>query len=592
MTVWSCSLVLAWCAWVNDAQKAVRFRRFLDQSVCLAILRHRVEKAEYTRSCTDMAIEARPALIALRGLLRLKYRLYQRRFVRRLEDWCTAVHPLVTQRMCLRTFQRHRLRQRAEKARVKAARALWSRSWLQLSINKLAVKVKRRRLAQARQANMTIIVRRLAFKKLLRRWRATKAARAKEALALTHWAQKARRLTLLDWAGRVDVWRMERQALEQSWKSRVRRAMRVLWRRTKEARRRKARGQVAVSGWQHRARVRLLRAFLHFVDAKKVEGIQTQRRRERVETHRLRAVLQRAKDFVVRARAFRQGMRLASSWERRRRSRDALGTWAGGLTTGRVRYKSRAALVRSGDTVARRKGLRALARAAARGGHARAVASEAQRVRRRLIWARWRRRLREAREDWESQADGVALASTAHQRRVKARAMERLFQVALVRRGRTAKSRRAQRGYTAWWFDKALRRWASLRARRRRELKGRALALRGFRQVRGRRALLGWVAGHEARKYYLANVSRAWKWLAQGILFKCFLAMKRYVEMKKEKRETIARTEAWRAAVVRVFKKLSLNETLYTTDEMDDLRKGIIRACKKFAGPLGDLHDP
>jgi hypothetical protein len=41
-----------------------------------------------------------------------------------------------------------------------------------------------------------------------------------------------------------------------------------------------------------------------------------------------------------------------------------------------------------------------------------------------------------------------------------------------------------------------------------------------------------------------------------------------------------------------VFKKLSLNETLYTTDDMDELRKGIVRACRKFEGPLGDLHDP
>jgi len=25
---------------------------------------------------------------------------------------------------------------------------------------------------------------------------------------------------------------------------------------------------------------------------------------------------------------------------------------------------------------------------------------------------------------------------------------------------------------------------------------------------------------------------------------------------------------------------------------MEELKKGIIRACKKFEGPLGDLHDP
>ena len=40
-----------------------------------------------------------------------------------------------------------------------------------------------------------------------------------------------------------------------------------------------------------------------------------------------------------------------------------------------------------------------------------------------------------------------------------------------------------------------------------------------------------------------------------------------------------------------VFKKLSVNEVLYTIDEMDDIKKGIIKACKKFNGPLGDVHD-
>lgn len=41
-----------------------------------------------------------------------------------------------------------------------------------------------------------------------------------------------------------------------------------------------------------------------------------------------------------------------------------------------------------------------------------------------------------------------------------------------------------------------------------------------------------------------------------------------------------------------VFKKLSLNETIYSVDELDELKKGTIRAIKKFKGPLGDLHDP
>jgi hypothetical protein len=41
-----------------------------------------------------------------------------------------------------------------------------------------------------------------------------------------------------------------------------------------------------------------------------------------------------------------------------------------------------------------------------------------------------------------------------------------------------------------------------------------------------------------------------------------------------------------------VFKKLSLNEVIYTSDDLDDLKKGIIRAARKFRGPLGDLHDP
>ncbi len=41
-----------------------------------------------------------------------------------------------------------------------------------------------------------------------------------------------------------------------------------------------------------------------------------------------------------------------------------------------------------------------------------------------------------------------------------------------------------------------------------------------------------------------------------------------------------------------VFKKLSVNEVLYTIDEIEDIKKGIIKACKKFNGPLADVHDP
>jgi hypothetical protein len=41
-----------------------------------------------------------------------------------------------------------------------------------------------------------------------------------------------------------------------------------------------------------------------------------------------------------------------------------------------------------------------------------------------------------------------------------------------------------------------------------------------------------------------------------------------------------------------VFKKLSLNETIYSNEDMDEVKKGIVRAIKKFRGPLGDLHDP
>lgn len=41
-----------------------------------------------------------------------------------------------------------------------------------------------------------------------------------------------------------------------------------------------------------------------------------------------------------------------------------------------------------------------------------------------------------------------------------------------------------------------------------------------------------------------------------------------------------------------VFKKLSVNEVLYTIEDLEELKKGIVRACRKFEGPLGDLHDP
>lgn len=41
-----------------------------------------------------------------------------------------------------------------------------------------------------------------------------------------------------------------------------------------------------------------------------------------------------------------------------------------------------------------------------------------------------------------------------------------------------------------------------------------------------------------------------------------------------------------------VFKKLSVNEQLYTLEEMEEIKKGVIKACKRFEGPLGDVHDP
>lgn len=41
-----------------------------------------------------------------------------------------------------------------------------------------------------------------------------------------------------------------------------------------------------------------------------------------------------------------------------------------------------------------------------------------------------------------------------------------------------------------------------------------------------------------------------------------------------------------------IFKKLSVNEQLYTIDEMEDIKKGSAKACRRFEGPLGDVHDP
>lgn len=41
-----------------------------------------------------------------------------------------------------------------------------------------------------------------------------------------------------------------------------------------------------------------------------------------------------------------------------------------------------------------------------------------------------------------------------------------------------------------------------------------------------------------------------------------------------------------------VFKKLSVNEILYTSDELEDIRKCVTKVCKRFDGPLGDVHDP
>ena len=41
-----------------------------------------------------------------------------------------------------------------------------------------------------------------------------------------------------------------------------------------------------------------------------------------------------------------------------------------------------------------------------------------------------------------------------------------------------------------------------------------------------------------------------------------------------------------------IFKKLSLNQIIYSADQLEELKKGAIRAIKKFKGPLGDLHVP
>lgn len=38
-----------------------------------------------------------------------------------------------------------------------------------------------------------------------------------------------------------------------------------------------------------------------------------------------------------------------------------------------------------------------------------------------------------------------------------------------------------------------------------------------------------------------------------------------------------------------IFKKLSVNETLYTIEEIEEIKKMILKACQKFSGPLGDV---
>jgi phospholipid-translocating ATPase len=39
------------------------------------------------------------------------------------------------------------------------------------------------------------------------------------------------------------------------------------------------------------------------------------------------------------------------------------------------------------------------------------------------------------------------------------------------------------------------------------------------------------------------------------------------------------------------FKKLSVNEQLYTVDDLEEIKGGVVKACKRFEGPLGDIHD-
>jgi phospholipid-translocating ATPase len=41
-----------------------------------------------------------------------------------------------------------------------------------------------------------------------------------------------------------------------------------------------------------------------------------------------------------------------------------------------------------------------------------------------------------------------------------------------------------------------------------------------------------------------------------------------------------------------VFKKLSVNETLYTVEDLSEIKKNLAKVCKRFEGPLGDQHDP
>ena len=41
-----------------------------------------------------------------------------------------------------------------------------------------------------------------------------------------------------------------------------------------------------------------------------------------------------------------------------------------------------------------------------------------------------------------------------------------------------------------------------------------------------------------------------------------------------------------------IFKKLCVNEVLYTIEETDELKKMIVKAGQKFPGPMGDVSQP